>query len=158
VTATASPLLIRPLVAADRAAWARLWTGYLTFYDTVLPPEQYDLQFSRLLSSDPRTYRGFLAVLDGQPVGLTHYIFHAHGWRPQDTCYLQDLWTEPAARGQGVARALISAVRDAAHTAGAYNVYWLTQSDNITARALYDRVARDTGFVKYDMPAAGDPA
>lgn len=156
VTVTPAPLLIRAPVADDRAAWSRLWTGYLAFYDTVLPPEQFDLQFGRLLSADPRSYRGLLALRDGQPVGLTHYLIHTHGWRPQDTCYLQDLWTEPAARGQGVARALILAVRKAAHACGASNVYWLTQVDNTTARVLYDKVAIDTGFVKYEVPAAGD--
>jgi GNAT superfamily N-acetyltransferase len=156
VTAPPASLIIRAPVAADRADWARLWTGYLAFYDTVLPPAQFDLQFSRLLSDDPRAYRGFMAFHDGAAVGLTHYVIHPHGWRPQHTCYLQDLWTEPTARGQGVARALIAAVRRAAHASGASNVYWLTQTGNTTARALYDKVAQDTGFVKYEVPAAGD--
>ena len=30
-------------------------------------------------------------------------------------------------------------------------MYWLTQRDNDKARALYDRVATDTGFVHYEI-------
>lgn len=158
MTTAPVPFQIRPPAAADRDAWARLWTGYLAFYATTVAPAQYDLQFSRLLSADPRTYRGFLAFSGAEPVGLAHYLIHPHGWRPQDTCYLQDLWTEPAARGQGVARALIAAVRAAAHAAGASNIYWMTQADNTTARALYDRVARHNGFIRYETPATDAPA
>ena len=32
---------VRPLVASDRGRWGELWTGYLTYYETTLPPEVY---------------------------------------------------------------------------------------------------------------------
>ena len=32
-------LTIRPLADTDRAAWQSLWTGYLTFYKSTLPPD-----------------------------------------------------------------------------------------------------------------------
>jgi hypothetical protein len=44
---------------------------------------------------------------------------------------------------------LIRSVAQAA--AGAAKLYWLTQANNAGARALYDRVGRDTGFVKYEL-------
>ena len=64
-------------------------------------------------------------------------------------CYLQDLFTAPEARGQGVARALIEAVYAAADAAGAPSVYWLTAEDNYAGRMLYDRVAAKTPFIRY---------
>jgi hypothetical protein len=42
------------------------------------------------------------------------------------------------------------AIYAAADTAGTPDVYWLTASDNTTARQLYDRVGRLTPFVKYE--------
>ena len=33
--------------------------------------------------------------------------------------------------------------------AGASRVYWLTQSNNAQARALYDKVADNLGFIQY---------
>jgi hypothetical protein len=33
--------------------------------------------------------------------------------------------------------------------AGGERVYWLTHESNATARKLYDRVAKNTGFIQY---------
>ena len=55
------------------------------------------------------------------------------------------------ARGTGVGRALIEAVHKEAAKVGVTNVYWMTHETNDTARRLYDRVARRTGFIEYDM-------
>ncbi len=143
------PVSIRPLVATDRGAWADLWTAYLEFYHTTLPPAVYDSTFARLLGDDSRDFCGLVAERDGELIGLTHYLFHRHGWRIEDVCFLQDLFTAPAARGQGVGRKLIVAVYDIARAKGAHNVYWNTAEDNTTARQLYDRIATLTPFLKY---------
>jgi RimJ/RimL family protein N-acetyltransferase len=50
-----------------------------------------------------------------------------------------------------VGAALIEAVRRAAEEAQAGEVYWLTHESNATARRLYDRVATNTGFLKYRL-------
>jgi len=89
------------------------------------------------------------AFLDGTLVGIVHYLFHRSTWTTGDSCYLQDLFTAPEARGQGAGRALIEAVYDRAGAAGASRVYWLTQETNATARALYDTVADRPGFIQY---------
>jgi ribosomal protein S18 acetylase RimI-like enzyme len=49
----------------------------------------------------------------------------------------------------GVWGALIEAVYEKAEAAGASRVYWLTQSSNAQARALYDQVADNLGFIQY---------
>ncbi|WP_099826450.1 GNAT family N-acetyltransferase [Oceaniglobus indicus] len=147
-----SNITIRPLATDDRAEWSRLWRAYLAFYNTELPPHIYDSTFARLLGDDPQDFNGFIAEIDGRPVGLTHYLFHRHGWKIENTCYLQDLYADPEVRGQGVGRALIEAVYDAADAAGAPSVYWLTQDFNAEARQLYDRIATLTPFVKYARP------
>ena len=86
-------------------------------------------------------------------MGLTHYIFHRHGWKIENVCYLQDLYAAPDVRGKGVGRALIEAVYAEADKAGAPSVYWLTQDFNATARQLYDRIGTVTPFIKYTRPA-----
>lgn len=145
-----SDLTIRPLVAADRAEWSRLWTAYLAFYETSRPPELHDLYFARLLGDDPQDFNGLLAEMDGRAVGLAHYLFHRHGWSVENTCYLQDLYADPEVRGKGVGRALIEEVYACADRAGVPSVYWLTQDFNTTARQLYDRVGTKTPFIRYN--------
>jgi GNAT superfamily N-acetyltransferase len=147
-------LILRPITPQDAAPWRALWSAYLDFYNTVLPDAVIDTSFARLCDPDVTDYHGFLAEAAGRPVGLVHYIYHRHGWSLGPTCYLQDLFTAPAARGQGVARALIEAVYAAADRDGAASVYWLTQADNARARALYDRVAQVTPFIKYTRRSA----
>ena len=142
---------IRAIRADDFDDWHRLWTSYLAYYQTTLSDEIKKVAFARLLRDDTQVH-GLLAELAGRPVGLVHYIFHDHMWRPQGTCYLQDLFTDARVRGQGVGRALIEAVYLAAENAGTSNVYWLTQDFNQTARKLYDRVGKLTPFIRYDRP------
>ena len=85
----------------------------------------------------------------GRLVGLTHYLYHRTTLSISLTCYLQDLFTVPEARGRGIARALIEAVYERAREAGAARVYWQTHETNTAAQRLYDRVAERSGFIVY---------
>lgn len=140
---------VRPLEVADRQGWETLWRGYLAFYETELPDSVVETTFARLMAPGADGPFGLVATSGGRPVGLVHYLFHLHCWRPEGVCYLQDLFAAPEARGQGVGRALIEAVYARADAAGKPLVYWTTQSFNHTARRLYDRVAQQTPFLKY---------
>ena len=142
-------VLVRPIRPSDREAWQALWQAYLEFYDSEVSAEVYDTTFSRLTSDDPNEYRGLIAEVGGKPVGLAHYLWHRHCWRVENVVYLQDLFAAPKVRGQGVGRALIKAVYDAADSLGAGDVYWMTQDFNAEARKLYDRIGRVTPFIKY---------
>jgi len=140
---------IAPLRARDRAQWEPLARGYKAFYETELPDARYDETWRALIAGE--RVHGLAAWQDGRMVGIAHYLFHAQTWS-EDACYLQDLFTAKEARGRGVATALIEAVAEAARARGAAKFYWMTKEDNRTARALYDRVARFKGFVRYDHP------
>lgn len=142
-------VVVRALRASDKPQWAAMWTDYLAFYETSRPPEIFDLYFDRLLGDDPQDFNALVAELDGKLIGLTHFLYHRHGWSEENICYLQDLYADSAVRGQGVGRALIEAVYEAADANGAPNVYWLTQDFNKTARQLYDRIGQKTPFIKY---------
>lgn len=142
------PVAIRPVLPAERPAWEPLWHGYLTFYETKLPPAVTDATWARLHDpSEPMHVLG--AYLGERLVGMAHYLFHRSCWSVGDYCYLQDLFVADDVRGQGAGRALIAAVEQAARAAGASRVYWLTKEDNLSARALYDRVADRSGFIQY---------
>ena len=87
---------------------------------------------------------------DGELVGLCHHHLHRSTWATTTYCYLEDLYTAPAARGRGVGRALIEATATAARAEGAEQIHWQTMEHNTTARALYDQVARHNGYIVYE--------
>jgi len=140
---------ISTLSPGDRYDWEVLARGYREFYRTPTSDAEFDAAWERILAA--KDIRGLCARLDGRLVGIAHCLFHASTWA-SSVCYLQDLFTHPDARGKGVARALVAEVAAVARRSGASRYYWLTQEHNAVARALYDKVARYKGFIRYDYP------
>lgn len=145
---------IRPVARTDYANWLPLWTGYNTFYKRTLPDEITQTTWRRFFDAYEPVH-ALVAEQDGKLLGLTHYLFHRNTTMIAPTCYLQDLFTAPEARGHGIGRALIEGVYKRAQDAGSPRVYWQTHETNTTAMQLYDKVATKSGFVVYrqDLPA-----
>lgn len=141
---------IRPLQESDKDDWRCLWTAYLEFYETTVSEEVYETSFARLLSSSDNEYKCLIAEIDGNPVGLAHFLYHRYMWSVEDTCYLMDLFTDPGVRGKGVGRALIEAVHATAKRDGVPSTYWQTEEINYKGRMLYDQVATKSPCVIYE--------
>jgi len=145
-------VLIRPVAPSDYDQWLPLWEGYNEFYERVGPtalPEAITLSTWSRFFDAYEPVNALVAEMDGTLVGLVHYIFHRNTTMLGPICYLQDLFTDSAVRGQGVGRALIDAVYDKARAAGSTRVYWLTHETNHTAMKLYDKIATRSGFLHY---------
>jgi len=142
--------VVRPLRADEKAAWVPLWQGYQQFYGVEIPGEVTDLTWARFHDpAEPMFVLGAFADGGSRLLGIVHYILHRSCWTAGPYCYLQDLFTVPESRGQGVGRGLIEAVYAKAAEAGASRVWWLTQETNYAGRMLYDRVADRPGFIQY---------
>lgn len=104
---------IRPIAQDDFPAWKPLWDGYNAFYgragDTALPLAITEASWWRFFDPVEPVF-ALVAECDGQLLGLAHYLFHRSTTRIELTCYMQDLFTLQAVRGQGVGRALIEGV------------------------------------------------
>ncbi|CTQ48870.1 GNAT family N-acetyltransferase [Jannaschia donghaensis] len=144
---------LAPVTEHDRDTWERLWSAYLEFYGTTLPPDAFDAGFAQLLATDPTVFNGLIAWDGDDALGLVHWVHHPHMWRREGVVYLQDLFTVPQARGKGVARKMIEAVYADADARGAPHVYWMTAETNYQGRILYDRIGRLTPFIKYERAA-----
>jgi len=144
----AGQLIVRSVTRADLAQWEPLWEGYNRFYERVVPAEVTQMTWVRFFDAYEPMH-ALVAERHGGLLGLAHYLFHRNTAMIGPTCYLQDLFTDEAARGAGVGRALIEAVYERAQAAGATRVYWMTQETNHTARKLYDQVAERSGFIQY---------
>ncbi|MFI5782073.1 GNAT family N-acetyltransferase [Nocardia sp. NPDC051570] len=141
-------MIVETLRTTDRATWERLFAGYNAFYGRDLPPELADRTWKEIQTADRIHALG--ARIDGRLVGIAHFLTHP-STTSADVCYLQDLFTDPDARGKGVARALITETEHWARERGCARLYWQTHETNETARRLYDQVAENRGFVQYVM-------
>jgi GNAT superfamily N-acetyltransferase len=145
-------LLIRDIARTDYVQWLPLWDGYNAFYGrsgpTALPDDITATSWARFFD-EMEPVHAIVAERAGTLIGLAHYLFHRSTTLVDPICYLQDLFTAPEARGQGVGRALIEAVYDRARLAGAPRVYWQTHETNVTAQSLYEQIAERSGFIVY---------
>lgn len=151
---TIVPVAVRALVASDHEGWLPLWQAYCAFYKVTVPDAVTHTLWSRIL--DPQfPVKGLVALSEARPVGLCHYVLHPHTWSDQTLCYLEDLFTDATCRGRGVGHALIGHLREMAQAQGWRRVYWHTETDNHTARRLYDDVAGGADpFVRYTLDLA----
>ena len=146
------PTTVRPVKPEDYDAWKPHWDEYNAFYErvgpTALPDEVTQTTWRRFFdASEPM--HCIVADREDKLVGICHYIFHRSTARLAPVCYLQDLFTAPDYRGHGIGRALIEGVYERAKDAGSTRVYWLTHSTNTPGRTLYDKVAKNLGFLQY---------
>lgn len=146
---------IAPLSLSEHRRWLELWSEYQRFYKVALPASVTEDTWQRI-------HNGRLHGLGARDsadhlLGIVHFLFHEDTWSIAPACYLQDLYVDPGTRGTGCGRQLIEAVAAAAQAAGANPPYWLTHETNSTARVLYDRLAKNPGFIQYSYSPPESP-
>ncbi|GAB7129478.1 GNAT family N-acetyltransferase [Silvimonas sp. JCM 19000] len=147
-------MLIRPLQAHDHAAWLTQWQSYCDFYSAALAPEARSATWHRIMQPDS-TIHGIGAFNDlGELLGFCHYVCHPHTWSERTIAYLEDLFVAPSGRRLGVATALIEHLKSLAQAQGWRRIYWITDTDNAAARAVYDKLATRTDHVRYEIALA----
>ena len=92
----------------------------------------------------------FVVAVDGDVIGFARATQHKVKPAYATTCETS-VYVAGSARGHGAGRALIAAVTDWARERGCARLYWSTQESNATARRLYDQVAQNRGFIRYDI-------
>lgn len=141
---------IRDCEAADYAQWRRLWDMYLAFYKVVLPEEVTAQTWARLMDAGSPV-QARLAVQGGMVVGFAIHHHHGSTWVLGQDGYLEDLFVETDARGQGIGRALLQDVIALGRARGWARIYWHTDAGNAQARALYDDFTAADGHIRYRM-------
>jgi ribosomal protein S18 acetylase RimI-like enzyme len=147
-----SGIRIVPAAAGHRETWGRLYAGYAAFYKVEQTEAMRDTVWSWLM--DPAHEVKGLVALDaaGTPVGLAHYRAYARPLRGGHGGFIDDIFVDPACRGQRIADALIEAVAEIGRAKGWGVLRWITADDNYRGRGVYDRLATRTMWITYDKP------
>jgi ribosomal protein S18 acetylase RimI-like enzyme len=144
----------RRAALSDLPSLAPLFDAYRQFYGQPpdLPRAESFLR-ERLTRGDSVI---FLAGEAGTGLGFTQLYPTFSSVRTAPAWVLNDLYVVPAARGTGVAEALMQRARRHAVETGACYLELTTARSNIVAQRLYERLGwqRDEEYYHYDLPVA----
>ena len=116
-----------------------LMRAYCDFYG-VGPPDANLLAMARALIADPRREGVQILARDGgRPVGFATIFWTWSTLRGARIGVMNDLFVDPAARGKGIAEALIAECVERCGARGARSLGWQTAKDNRRAQAVYER-------------------
>jgi GNAT superfamily N-acetyltransferase len=143
---------IEPVAPAQLERLLPLIAAYQRFYEVEeIDGERNRAFFARFLA--PSENGLLLGAWRGEePLGYACLYWHFTSLVPAETVLMNDLFVDPAARGQGVGRALIEASADVARSRGAHHLEWATAPDNEPAQRLYDATgATRTTWIEYEL-------
>jgi len=95
--------------------------------------------------------RGFVAEQEGVVVGFAHVRSHVATFSVGEDWYLEDLFVDPAARAGGIGTAIIEHLVKVAQWEGGGTLRWVTAESNATAQRVYDKLAKRTTWVTYEV-------
>ena len=144
-----SAVSVRPIEARDEHRWRELFTAYGVFYETDFDATVLDGVWSWLLDAHHPLF-SLVAEIDGRVVAFSHVREQPDTFTAGPGWYLDDLYTEPDARGTGAGSALITAIEAHARANGGGTIRWITAIDNLRAQRVYDRLATRATWVTYE--------
>ena len=147
---------IRHVGADEFDAWTRLFRGYCDFYEWPTSDEHQRQIWGWI--HEEGIVEALVAVevdASGSEVGGPGGLAHLREWirplRGVKSGYLDDLFVDPELRGGGAVDALFREINRLAIDRGWDVIRWTTADDNYRARGAYDKVARRTKWITYDM-------
>ena len=129
---------------------ADLFDAYRVFYQQPSNlPQSWAFLAERLSANESVIF--FAQNNEGQALGFVQLYPTFSSIDAHRTWLLSDLFTDSAARGQGVGTLLMNAARDFALSTGAKGMVLETAIDNLTAQRLYESLGykRDSGYYTY---------
>jgi GNAT superfamily N-acetyltransferase len=143
---------IEPVSEAQLEQLLPLIAAYQRFYEVEEIDEDRNRAFFAcfIAPSDDGLLLG--AWLANELLGYACLYWHFTSLVPAETVLMNDLFVTPAARGQGIGRALIKASAIVARDRGAHHLEWATAPDNKTAQRLYDATgAKPSTWIEYEL-------
>ncbi len=146
-------LRVEPIAESEYGALLPMIAAYQGFYEANDIRAERNREFFRRFLA-PSDVGMLLGAWRGEELlGYACLYWHFSSTRAVETVLMNDLFVDPASRGQGVGRALIAASAAVARERGAHHLEWSTAPDNVTAQRLYDRTgAERSTWLEYELP------
>lgn len=130
-------LLLRDATEADCGLVLR-FVRALAEYERLLHEVQATEQdFHRLLFGTPARAAALIAEQAGTPAGFALWFYSVSTFDGAPKLYVEDVFVEPAARGQGIGRAIFADLARRALAAGCTRMEWSVLDWNAPSIAFY---------------------
>ena len=130
-----------------------LIADYQRFYEATPDEARNRAHFSRFLGDHSGGIQFVALGDDGGALGFATLYFTYGSVSARVNCLMNDLFTIPAARGQGIGRTLILHCLAYAKEHGFDSIYWQTAQTNATAQRLYDSLPTTrSAWYTYTLP------
>jgi GNAT superfamily N-acetyltransferase len=144
-------LIVASPIAADKLDWRRLYDGYAAFYKVPMNDVIADRVWDWINDPAHNLEALFARTPEGRVIGLAHFRAMPRPLTGSTVGFLDDLFVDPEFRRERVANQLITAFAELARQRGWTLIRWLTGDDNYSARGVYDRLAKRTMWITYQM-------
>jgi GNAT superfamily N-acetyltransferase len=129
--------VIRAATPADVPAILRFVRELATYEREPDAVEAQEVDLHAALFGERPAAEAVLAEVDGEAVGFALFFHNFSTWTGRRGLYLEDLYVTPAARGQGVGRALLRHLARLAVERGCARFEWSVLDWNAPAIAVY---------------------
>ena len=142
--------MIRKIKKKDKENWIKLYCKYSRFYKVPMKQEILDTLWS-LINDEIHVVNGICYEIEDKIVVIAHYRTMPRPIKGKYNCFLDDLFVDENFRGQKIAQKLIKYLESLSKKNNWEGIRWITHSFNDTAKTLYDKIAKNTGFELYEL-------
>jgi ribosomal protein S18 acetylase RimI-like enzyme len=145
-----SKTAIANIVENDFDDWRQMFLEFANLHGVTPTPEGVGRTWGWLCDpTHPET--GLIVRAGDQVMGFVHYRLQPSALRGTQILYLDDLFIMEAHRGSGMADGVMDHLREIAQEHGCSAIRWDTHATNERARRFYERHAKNTNWITYEM-------
>ena len=141
---------IRNIKLSDKEDWQKLYRGYAKFYNIEMTQTILNTVWSWLID-ERHELNGLVCEFEKNIIAFAHYRRMPSPLRGKNIGFLDDLFVSSKFRGLGIGEKIILKLNEISKTNGWNLVRWITRSDNLKAKSLYDRVSIKTNWEVYEL-------
>jgi GNAT superfamily N-acetyltransferase len=135
----------------EHGDWRRLYDGYAAFYRSPMDDAIAGRVWGWLMDAQHPLEARVARTTAGRVVGLAHFRAMPRPLSGSMAGFLDDLFVDPAWRGRRIADRLIAAIAALGRERQWTRLRWITADNNYRGRGVYDRLAKRTMWITYEM-------
>ena len=143
-------IFIRSIKPTDKENWQELYRGYAQFYKVEMTQGILNTVWSWLLD-EKHELNALVCEFNEKIVAFAHFRRMPSPLRGKDIGFLDDLFVLPEFRGIKIGEKLILKLNEISKNKKWDLVRWITRSDNLRAKSLYDKVSNKTNWEVYEL-------